>query len=214
MYNTIIFDMDGTLLSTLEDICDNVNYALQSHNMPPRTLEEVRRFVGNGAKQLIKLAVPEGTSEELITSCYSTYEQHYSQNMQNKTRPYEGIIPLLEELSKRGIKMAIVSNKFDHAVKALCKDYFADYIQLAIGESEFVRKKPSPDGVFAALKQLNSKAVDSLYIGDSEVDVKTAKNAGTTCVGVTWGFRSRKLLEEQGADYIIDSPLELLDLIK
>ena len=213
MYNTIIFDMDGTLLYTLEDLCDSVNVALQTYQLPTRSLEEVCSFIGNGAKQLITLAVPEGSSKELISACYKTYQEHYSQNMQNKTRPYDGILVLLKELSERNIKLAIVSNKFDHAVKELSNHYFGDFIKIAIGESETVGKKPAPEGVFAALKQLGSKASECLYVGDSDVDVITAKNAGVTSVGVTWGFRSRKLLEAQGADYIIDSPMELLDLL-
>ena len=212
-YNTIVFDMDGTLLNTLEDLTDSVNYALQICGYKERTLDEVRRFVGNGVRVLMNQAVPAGTSEEDIVKCLTIYRKHYSENMQHKTRPYEGIIELLKSLKEKGIKLAIVSNKYDSAVKALCKDYFQDYIRIAIGESPEVAKKPAPDSVFTALEQLGAAKEEALYVGDSEVDAQTARNAGLKCIGVTWGFRDREVLAAEGADIIIDKPHELLDYL-
>jgi phosphoglycolate phosphatase len=213
MFHTIIFDMDGTILNTLEDLADSVNYALVQCGFPKRTLEEVRRFVGNGVRVLIDRAVPSGTNEKEKETCLNIYRDYYNQNMQNKTRPYDGILELLGQLKIEGYKLAVVSNKYDSAVKSLCKEYYSDFIQVAIGESELVDKKPSPEGVFAALRELNSSSENALYIGDSEVDVQTAHNAGLKCVGVTWGFRTRELLLAEGADIIVDTPRELLDYL-
>jgi phosphoglycolate phosphatase len=212
-YKTVIFDMDGTLLNTLEDLTDSVNYALNISGYPTRTLDEVRQFVGNGVKILMSLAVPQGTSKEDTLKCLELYRGHYSKNMQNKTRPYDGIIDVLKKLKEKEIKLAIVSNKYDSAVKALCQDYYGEYIKVAIGESQGVAKKPAPDSVFASLKQLGATAEDAIYVGDSDVDVHTAHNAGLKCVGVTWGFRNRELLAMEGADFIIDRPEELLDYL-
>lgn len=212
--NTIIFDLDGTLLNTLDDLADSVNYALGQHGCPERGIEEVKHFVGNGVRNLMELSTPEGSDNPLFESCLDTFREYYSKNMRNNTRPYDGIMELLEELAKNNYKVAIVSNKFDRAVKELAKDYFGDYISVAIGESGGVRKKPEPDCVFEALHELASETKEAIYIGDSEVDVKTARNAGLACVGVTWGFRSRELLIDEGADYIIDSPMELMALVK
>ncbi|KZL92313.1 HAD family hydrolase [Clostridium magnum] len=212
-YDTVIFDLDGTLLNTLDDLTDSVNYALELHNFPCRTIEEVRSFVGNGVARLMELAIPDGYNNPKYENCLTDFRNHYSKNMQNKTGTYKGILELLEELSKRNYKLAIVSNKFDKAVKGLNQIYFQKYIKVAIGESENISKKPSPDTVFKALEELCSTADKSVYVGDSEVDIKTAKNSKTTSVGVTWGFRDRVVLEQEGADYIIDRPEELLKII-
>ena len=212
-YDTVIFDLDGTLLNTLEDLTDSVNYALKLHGYPERTIEEIRSFVGNGVARLMELSIPDGRNNPLFEKCLEDFRSHYSKNMQNKTDAYKGIRELLVQLSEKNYKMAIVSNKFDKAVKGLNQVYFGQYIKVAIGESENVSKKPAPDTVFKALEELGSTADKAVYVGDSEVDVKTAKNSGTVCVGVTWGFRGRKLLEEKGADYIIDKPIELLEII-
>lgn len=212
-YDTVIFDLDGTLLNTIEDLTDSVNFALGLYGFPHKSLEEIRSFVGNGAARLIELAIPDGTSNSMYEKCFIDFRNHYSINMRNKTDAYEGIMELLRQLLEKKYKMAIVSNKFDTAVKELNKIYFEKYIKVAIGESEKVSKKPAPDTVFKALEELGSVTDKSVYVGDSEVDVKTAKNAGVICVGVTWGFRSRKVLEQNGADYIIDTPQELLKII-
>ncbi|WMJ88337.1 HAD family hydrolase [Anaerocolumna sp. MB42-C2] len=213
-YNTIIFDLDGTLLNTLEDLTDSVNYALGKFGYPLRSIDEIRRFVGNGVKVLINLAVPNGTSAEESDKCLELYRKHYSENLQNKTRPYDGISEMLKCLKEMGIKLAVVSNKYDTAVKALCNDYFREFIEVAIGESQGVAKKPAPDSVYAALKVLGSNKEETLYVGDSDVDVHTAHNAGIKCVGVTWGFRNRDILKAEGANYIIDKPEDLLQYVK
>ena len=213
MIDTIIFDLDGTLLNTLEDLKDSTNFALRKFNYPERTLEEVRQFVGNGVQKLIERAIPKGIENKDFAECLAVFKTHYAQNMYNKTAPYQGIEEMLAKLKQSGIKTAVVSNKFDLAVKELCKKYFGNLIEIAIGESDNVRKKPAPDSVLRAIKELNSKKESCIYSGDSDVDVQTAKNTGISCIGVTWGFRDRKLLEREGAKYIIDKPLELIDII-
>ncbi|MBP7072068.1 MAG: HAD family hydrolase [Clostridia bacterium] len=212
-YDTVIFDLDGTLLDTLDDLADSVNYALSICGFPCRENAEIRSFVGNGVRRLMELSIPDGLSNPKYEKCLAEFRSHYSVNMQRKTCVYKEITELLEELSKKGCKLAIVSNKFDKAVKGLNKVYFGKYIKVAVGESEDTRRKPAPDTVFKALEELGSTADKAVYVGDSEVDVQTAKNAKIICVGVTWGFRDREVLEQEGADYIIDSPLELLKII-
>ncbi|HHU73452.1 MAG TPA: HAD family hydrolase [Clostridiales bacterium] len=212
-YDTIIFDLDGTLLNTLEDLRDSLNAILIQNGFPQRSLEEVRRFVGNGVKTLIRLSVPDTCSDEQVEQLLIQFKEHYGRNMQNKTRPYDGIMELLLDLQRFNYKLGIVSNKFDAAVKSLAKTYFGDLIPIAIGETDQVKRKPAPDSVFEAMRQLGSDPKQTIYVGDSETDVRTAKNAGLPCIGVTWGFRSRQVLRDEGADYLIDTPKELLTLI-
>ena len=213
IYNTIIFDLDGTLLDTLSDLSNSVNFVLSKHGFPEITLDDTRRFVGNGIAKLIESAIPEGLGNPLFDKCLEEFGSHYSQNMEILTKPYPGIMDLLAKLTKRHYKIAIVSNKFDGAVKTLCEKYFSDYIKVAIGESKDVLRKPAPDTVFEALKELNTGIVNAVYVGDSEVDILTARNAGLPCISVSWGFRDRDLLESNGAGYIIDTPGELLDFL-
>lgn len=213
MKDTVIFDLDGTLLNTLEDLKDSTNYALNKFGYPQRTLEEVRKFVGNGVRKLIERAIPEGSGNPDCEECLKTFKEHYAKNMYNKTAPYQGIFDMLLQLKENGIKTAVVSNKFDLAVKELCKKYFGELIEIAIGESENVRKKPAPDSVLKAIKELNSSIKNCIYAGDSDVDVQTAQNTGIECIGVTWGFRDRSLLEKEGAQYIIDTPDEFIKII-
>lgn len=212
-YDTIIFDLDGTLLDTLEDLTDSVNFALESHGYPKRSIEEIRMFVGNGVRRLIELAVPGGMDDPFYSDCLEANQKHYTENMRNKTAPYKEIIELLKHLKEENYKLAVVSNKFDKAVKGLVREFFGDYIKVAIGESAHISKKPAPDAVFKALEELNASPDKAVYVGDSDVDVKTAKNAGIKCVGVTWGFRDRDVLEKEGADFIIDEPMELMKII-
>lgn len=212
--NTIIFDLDGTLLNTLDDLADGVNYALRKFGYPERSIEEVKSFVGNGVRNLIKLSIPGGLDNPQFENCLEAFREYYSRNMNNRTRPYEGIMELLEKLAENNYKLAIVSNKFDRAVKELAKEFFGEYISVAIGESGEMRKKPEPDCVFEALRVLDAETGKTVCVGDSEVDVRTARNAGIPCIGVTWGFRSRELLTNEGADHIIDSPRELLGLLE
>lgn len=213
MIDTIIFDLDGTLLNTLDDLKDSTNFALRNFGCPERSLEEVRCFVGNGVKKLIERALPEGAQNPDFEDCLQLFKENYAQNMYNKTAPYDGIRELLQTLCRYGFKVAVVSNKFDMAVKNLCKTYFDGLVQVAIGESENVRKKPAPDSVFKAMELLKAGPETSIYCGDSDVDVQTAKNSGLKCIGVTWGFRSRELLQQEGADYIVDAPYEIAELL-
>jgi phosphoglycolate phosphatase len=213
-YDTVIFDLDGTLLDTLDDLADSVNYALNMYCFPCRDAEEVRSFVGNGVARLMELCIPDGLNNSQYEKCLADFRNHYSKNMQNKTGAYKEIMELLEELSKEGYKLAIVSNKFDDAVKGLNQVYFGEYVKVAIGESDNINRKPAPDTIFKALEELGSTADKAVYVGDSEVDVQTAKNAEIMCVGVTWGFRDREVLEQEGADYIIDRPRELLRILE
>ena len=212
-YDTIIFDLDGTLLNTLDDLRDSLNDILAQKGYSARSLEEVRRFVGNGVRNLIRLSVPGHCSEEEVTQCLEEFKEHYKHNMQNKTRPYNGIMELLLDLNRFNYKLAIVSNKYDAAVKSLAKTYFGNLIPVAIGESQDIKRKPSPDSVYEAVKELGSELSNTIFVGDSETDAQTAMNAGIPCIGVTWGFRSREVLRSAGVDYLIDTPRELLTLI-
>lgn len=212
-YDTIIFDLDGTLLNSLEDLQDSLNHVMAKNGYKTRSLEEVRSFVGDGVRSLIKRACPDTCTEEDIDLYFKDFIAHYDKNMQNKTRPYDGIMELLIKLDRYNYKMAVVSNKYDQAVKYLVKYYFKDLISVAIGESPSVKRKPSPDSLYAAVEKLDSSLDKTIYVGDSDTDMKTAENAGVTSLGVTWGFRTREVLNKAGADYIIDTPKELLTLI-
>lgn len=214
MIEAVIFDLDGTLLYTLEDLKNSTNFALREFGYPERTLEEVRQFVGNGVRKLIERAVPDGTDTGITEEVLRVFKENYGQNMYNCTKPYNSIEKLLLELKQNGLKTAVVSNKFDLAVKELCKKYFGDLIDVAIGQRDDVPKKPAPDGVLTAIEELGVKRENCIYVGDSDVDVLTAKNSGLPCIGVTWGYRDRELLESKGADYIVNDPLKILDLIK
>lgn len=213
MIDTVIFDLDGTLLNTLEDLADSTNYALAEFGLPTRTIEEVRSFVGNGVELLIKKAVDGALTEEKETECLSFFKQHYSKNMNNKTKPYEGILELIHSLLKQKYHIAIVSNKFDLAVKELNNMYFEGLFPVAIGASETVAKKPAPDSVFEAIRQLGTSEKHAIYVGDSDVDVMTAKNSGLPFVGVTWGFRDEAFLREMGAENLIHEPKQLLEFL-
>ena len=212
-YNTVIFDLDGTLLNTLDDLRDSLNDVLIQMSYEQKTLEEVRRFVGNGVRNLIRKSVPGECSEPEVTDILVKFKESYKHNMQNKTRPYNGIMELLLDLNRFNYKIAIVSNKYDMAVKNLSKTYFGNLIPVAIGETSVIKRKPAPDSIFEAVKELGSELNRTVFVGDSETDVRTAKNAGIPCIGVTWGFRCREVLRFEGADYLIDTPKELLTLI-
>lgn len=215
MKKIIIFDLDGTLLNTLEDLADSTNYALSRFNYPQRSIKEIRNFVGNGVKLLIERAVPEGCQNPDFEECLSIFKKHYSQNMYNKTAPYPQIIEMLKNLHQKGCKIAVVSNKFDTAVKELCRKYFEGLVDIAIGENEAagINKKPSPDTVFKAIYELGGTVAESIYVGDSDVDIKTAQNSFIPCISVTWGFRSREFLIQNGAKIIIDEPAQIFEHI-
>lgn len=213
MIDTILFDMDGTVLNTLEDLKDSTNYALTSFGLPKRSLEEVRKFVGNGVELLIERAVDGALTKTDQDKCLATFKKHYSQNMNNKTCPYDGILDLIKTLLEKRYKIAIVSNKFDSAVKDLNRIYFEGLFPVAIGSTEFLAKKPSPDLVMKALTELESDGKNTLYVGDSDVDCLTAKNSHLSFVGVTWGFRDEELLRSLGAECIIHKPEQLLEIL-
>lgn len=210
MYNTYIFDLDGTLLSSLADLAASCNYALRTNGMPERTLDEVRRFVGNGVKKLMERATPDGLQNPLFDKTLADFRQHYMKHNLDTTCPYEGVMPMLEELQRRGKKVAVVSNKFYAATQELCHHFFGDLVTVAIGEREDIRKKPAPDTVIEALRQLNATAEESVYIGDSDVDIDTARNAGMPCISVLWGFRDKDFLIEHGATTFVATPQEIL----
>ncbi len=210
MYNTVIFDLDGTLLNTLDDLCDSTNYALKAHGMPARSIDEVRRFVGNGIRKLIERAVPAGTAAGETEAVFDDFRKHYDIHCNDKTGPYNGIIELLRELKSRGYKLGIASNKVKTAVVKLNDIYFEGLIDGAAGAVEGKPVKPDPYMVEEMLKELGSDREHTLYVGDSQVDVRTARNAGLDMVAVLWGFREREELEKEGADKFIGHPQELL----
>lgn len=211
MKKTVIFDLDGTLLNTLDDLADSTNYALSKFGYPTRTIDEVRQFVGNGVAKLIERAIPEGKNNPNFEKCLAIFKENYAQNMYNKTAPYNGIIEMLSNLKSKGIKIAVVSNKFDLAVKELCKKYFEGFIDFAAGENEAqgIKKKPAPDTVISVLNEFNFAPEEAVYVGDSDVDIMTAKNSKMPCISVTWGFRDEKFLLENGATILINAPSEI-----
>ena len=212
-YTTVIFDMDGTLLNTLDDLKISVNYALEKFNMPQRTLDEIRQFVGNGVLRLMELAVPQGMENPQFNEAFEVFKEHYSEHCNDNTGLYDGVYELVKDLYNKGYKLAIVSNKYYDAVVDLNKHYFSDYIEVAIGEKEGIRKKPAPDTVQVALSMLDSTKEESVYIGDSEVDIQTAKNSGLDCISVSWGFRDPDYLKENGATIIVDAPEKVSELL-
>jgi phosphoglycolate phosphatase len=214
--DTVIFDLDGTLLDTLEDLTDSVNYAMEQYGLTEHTTEEVRGFVGNGVAKLIERAIPQGIDNPRYGQILDTFKQHYAQHCEDKTKAYDGILDMLAQLHRKGFRMAVVSNKFDGAVKKLIDRYFGQYISVAIGESAEVRKKPAPDTVYQALRELSANAENAVYVGDSDVDMQTAANVPMICVSVTWGFRTDKQLLDAGArkERMIKAPRELLPLLE
>lgn len=211
--DTIIFDLDGTILDTLEDLKNSVNHALSSNNLPERSLAEVRSFVGNGIRLLMALSVPVDTDSALLDKCFDSFRVHYKENSANNTKPYEGVAELLNQLKSKGYKLAVVSNKADFAVQTLVANYFEGIFDYAVGEREGIRRKPYPDSVNDALLHLASDKNSAVYVGDSEVDVETARNAAIPCVAVTWGFRDKSVLEGLSPEYIIDKPSQLMDIL-
>ena len=213
----VIFDLDGTLLDTLQDLCNSTNAALVQFGYPTRTLDEVRSFVGNGVKLLILRALGIEKPEDCpdFDDVFAAFRAHYAIHSNDCTCAYPGIPELLSKLKEAGAPMAIVSNKLDAAVKQLNDIYFKEYISVAIGENEAagVKKKPAPDTVYAALRELGVSPKDAVYVGDSEVDIATAKNAGIPCISVTWGFRDSAWLTDHGADRLFDTPEQVWDVL-
>lgn len=209
-YDTYIFDLDGTLLATLDDLAASVNYALRQCGMPEHTTDDVRRFVGNGVRLLMERAVPGGEGNPRFDEAFGIFRQHYMEHSLDTTRPYDGITGLLAELRRRGKRVAVVSNKFYAATGELCRHFFGDYVEVAIGEREGIRRKPAPDTVMEALRQLGVGRQGAVYIGDSDVDVATARNSGLPCISVLWGFRDKEFLIKNGAQTFVSAPSEIL----
>lgn len=212
-YSTYIFDLDGTLLDTLHDLASSVNYALQTHDMPTHSVDAIRGFVGNGVRLLMERAVPDGAQNPQFEATFATFRQHYMQHSLDTTCPYPGIAEMLHQLKQHGCRLAVVSNKMMAATQDLVRHFFPE-IEVAIGEheAEGIRKKPAPDTVFQALRQLGVGKEQAVYVGDSDVDLQTARNSGLPCISVLWGFRSRDFLLHHGATTFITHPSELLSL--
>lgn len=212
MYTTYIFDLDGTLLDTLGDLAASVNYALRTHGLPEHSIDDVRQFVGNGVRRLMERAVPDGADNPLFEETFKTFRQHYMEHSLDTTRPYEGIPETLAALKAHDCHMAVVSNKMMAATQSLCRHFFPDTIEVAIGEDEAagICKKPAPDTVIAALKALGVGKEKAVYVGDSDVDILTARNSGIPCISVLWGFRDCHFLKQHGAETFISTPSELL----
>lgn len=213
MYQTVVFDLDGTLLYTLDDLYAAVNHALGQCGYPPREKAEVRRFLGRGIRNLMERSVPAGTDAAEFETAFTCFKEYYAVHKQDFTRPYEGVESLLEALNHRGVRCGIVSNKVDSAVAALKARYFPTTVELAVGERPGVRKKPAPDAVLEVLRALEADPAQSVYVGDSEVDRETAANAGLPCILVDWGYRDRSELLGLGAQAVVSSPRELQALL-
>ena len=211
--DTIIFDLDGTLLDTLTDLTNSVNYAMARYGLSSHSEDSVRQMVGNGVALLIERAIPQGRNFPQYEACLKDFQEHYAIHKKDCTRPFKGVMEFLKNAADRGYKLAVVSNKFDLAVKGLCEDFFTPYITAAIGESPEVAKKPAPDTVFAAMKELGSKAASCVYVGDSDVDLATAENAGIPCISVSWGFRDREFLLQNGAKRIADTMDDIWEIL-
>ena len=209
-YDSYIFDLDGTLLDTLTDLAASCNYALLQHGMAQRTIDEVRMFVGNGVKKLMERAIPDGLANPQFDEVYQCFRQHYLKHGLEHTAPYPGVLPMLAELKRRNKRIAVVSNKFYRATEELCKHFFDQYVEVAIGEREGIKKKPAPDTVLEALAQLGVTGDNAVYIGDSDVDIATANNCQLPCISVLWGFRDKDFLLRSGATTLINTPEELL----
>lgn len=213
MITTIVWDMDGTVLNTLIDLRDSVNYVLRKYNMPEHTIEEYRRYFGSGIRYALECAVIEGTPSETIDEMLPIFKEHYDIHCLDNTCPYDGILDAMKKLKEKGYKMAIVSNKIDSAVKELNEKFFKEYVDVAIGETPGTKRKPAPDMVEQALNELGSTKDEAIYIGDSEVDLQTARNSNLPCISVLWGFRDHDYLIEQGATTFAETPEELIQLL-
>ena len=210
----VIWDLDGTLLNTLDDLAASVNAALAQNGMPLRSTEEVRAFVGNGIRNLMMRAVPDGEANPAFDKALEDFTRHYGAHSRDRTRPYDGILEMLDKLSEAGVKHAIVSNKIDFAVKELSRAYFGERMCAAIGDDPSRARKPAPDSVFAAMREMGVTAQETVYVGDSDVDVLTARNAGVPCVAVLWGFRDEACLRAAGAERLARTPDELREIIE
>ncbi len=213
-YTTVVFDLDGTLLNTLEDLMNATNHALSQFGYPQRTLAEIRTFVGNGVRRLIERSLPDGADTPQFEEILSEFRAYYTVHCEDHTQAYDGVLTLLQQLKSAGCRLAIVSNKLDSAVKELNQSYFHGLVQTAIGEKDGIRRKPAPDMVENALTELNSSKNEAVYVGDSDVDIQTAANSGLPCISVSWGFRDAEFLRQKGASVIADTPQQVYEYIQ
>ena len=211
-YDTYIFDLDGTLLNTLNDLAASCNYALHSYGFPEHSVDDVRRFVGNGVRLLMCRAIPDGDNNPKFEDCYACFREHYLHHNLDTTAPYPGIMDMIKALNANGKHIAVVSNKFYEATRALVRHFFGEEISVAIGERPDIHKKPAPDTVNEALRQLGVGREGAVYIGDSDVDIDTARNSGMPCISVLWGFRDKEFLLEHGATTLVTTPVEILTI--
>ncbi|MCQ2435787.1 MAG: HAD family hydrolase [Clostridia bacterium] len=212
-YDLAIFDLDGTILDTLDDLHICLNRVLDRFSYPHRTRGEVRSFMGNGIRRLIELGVPAGTSSGRTDEVFALYNDEYAAHCDDNTHPYDGVCEMLDGLKRDGVRIAVVSNKADYAVQPLMRRHFAGKYDFAVGLRDGIRKKPYPDSVNAVLTEFGADRRDAVYIGDTEVDRETAKNAGIDCISVDWGFRDRAFLQTLLAEYLVSSPAEVYDII-
>ncbi len=212
-YKAAIFDLDGTLLDTLQDLTNSLNYAMEQNGYPQHTLHEVQYFVGNGVRMLVKRGCPAGTSEENEQKAYDDFVRHYARHSMDNTKPYDGIPELLQALLERGIRISVVSNKLETAVIDLCNDFFPNTFEFMVGNRPDLLPKPAPDSVYEVVDRLGLERSDIVYIGDSEVDLQTAENSGMDCIGVDWGFRDAEYLRNLGATYVVKTPAEILEIV-
>ena len=212
-YQAVLFDMDGTVLDTLDDLCDSINHSLVEFSLPQVSREHVRQCLGNGAAFLVSHSIPAGSSPELEADVLAFYKPWYDAHCLIKTAPYEGILPMMQSLKEQGLRLAIISNKPDRAVQELSDAFFPGLLELSVGESPSVRRKPAPDTVLTAASQIGLSVDQCVYVGDSEVDLQTARNAGMDCISVTWGFRDEAQLIEAGASVLVRTPEELESLL-
>jgi phosphoglycolate phosphatase len=219
-YKLVIFDMDGTILNTLEDLTDSVNYSMEKMNFPKHTLDEVRNFVGNGIAKLIERSLPKNTEKSIYEVALSEFTKYYKTHSAIKTAPYDGIKELLKKLKENGVITAVNTNKIESAAIDLCDDYFPALFDIIIGNKKDVPPKPAPDGIYeiiekaSELKNEKIQKKDIAYVGDSDVDLKTGINAGVNVIGVNWGFRGKDFLLKNGAQTVVMNTQELFDLCK
>lgn len=213
MKHAVIFDLDGTLLNTLGDLRAATNHALEVRGLPPHSMEEIRQFIGNGIRLLICRAMPEGTPEAEIDAALDDFKAYYAAHIHDRTVPYDGIPQLLTALRKRGIQVAVLSNKIDSASQQLIEYFFPGKIDVVFGEHVGVPRKPDPTSCRMVMQQLGVQPEQVLYVGDSGTDMQTAKNAGLYAVGVTWGFRSKEVLLKYGADVLVHRPEQILQIL-
>lgn len=210
---TVIFDLDGTLLYSLEDLKDSVNFVMKKHGFREYTIDEVREAIGNGVRLLMERILPKDIDKNSFEECLSEFKENYSKNMYNKTKPYDGVLDMLKALREEGYKIAVLSNKFDSAVKELSKKYFGELVDLAVGQKEGVKEKPSPLGIQEIAKELDTDVETCIMVGDSEVDIQTANNAGIDCISVTWGYKNIDFLYDNGATKLVYAPEDILELL-